>query len=87
VQPETTYAPLGDDRVAYQVLGDGPDLVLTMGAFGHVDLQWEDPGLALYLRRLASFSRLIIFDRRGTGASGYWLAQVAQIQTGMMVPP
>jgi class 3 adenylate cyclase len=69
VQPETTYAPLGDDRVAYQVLGDGPDLVLTMGAFGHVDLQWEDPGLALYLRRLASFARLIIFDRRGTGAS------------------
>jgi class 3 adenylate cyclase len=69
VQPETTYAPLGDDRVAYQVLGNGPDLVLTMGAFGHVDLQWEDPGLALYLRRLASFSRLIIFDRRGTGAS------------------
>jgi class 3 adenylate cyclase len=69
VQPETTYAPLGDDRVAYQVLGDGPDLVLTMGAFGHVDLQWDEPGTALYLRRLASFSRLITFDRRGTGAS------------------
>jgi class 3 adenylate cyclase len=40
-----------------------------MGAFGHVDLQWEEPGTALYLRRLASFSRLITFDRRGTGAS------------------
>jgi hypothetical protein len=35
--PETTYARLGEDRIAYQVLGDGPDLVLTMGAFGHVD--------------------------------------------------
>jgi class 3 adenylate cyclase len=69
VQPETTYAPLGQDRVAYQVLGEGPDLVLTMGAFGHVDLMWEDPGVALFLRRLASFSRLIHFDRRGTGAS------------------
>jgi pimeloyl-ACP methyl ester carboxylesterase len=69
VQPETTYASLGEDRVAYQVLGEGPDLVLTMGAFGHVDLLWEDPGVALFLRRLASFSRLISFDRRGTGAS------------------
>jgi hypothetical protein len=46
VQPETTYARLGEDRVAFQVLGEGPDLVLTMGAFGHVDLQWEDPGTA-----------------------------------------
>ena len=70
MQPETAYARLGDDRVAYQVLGEGPpDLVLTMGAFSHVDLQWEDPGIALFLRRLASFSRLILFDRRGTGAS------------------
>jgi class 3 adenylate cyclase len=69
VQPETTYARVGDDRVAYQVLGDGPDLVLTLGAFGHVDLQWEEPATALFLRRLASFSRLILFDRRGTGAS------------------
>jgi class 3 adenylate cyclase len=70
VQPETKYARLGDDRIAYQVLGEGPpDLVLTMGAFGHVDLQWEDPGIALFLRRLASFTRLVAFDRRGTGAS------------------
>jgi class 3 adenylate cyclase len=69
VQPETRYARLGEDRLAYQVLGEGPDLVLTMGAFGHVDLMWEDPGVALFLRRLASFSRLIYFDRRGTGAS------------------
>ena len=69
MQPETTYARLGEDRIAYQVLGEGPDLVLTMGAFGHVDLQWEDPATAVFLRRLASFSRLILFDRRGTGAS------------------
>jgi class 3 adenylate cyclase len=70
VQPETKYARLGDDRIAYQVLGEGPpDLVLTMGAFGHVDLQWEDPGIALFLRGLTSFTRLVAFDRRGTGAS------------------
>jgi pimeloyl-ACP methyl ester carboxylesterase len=70
VQPETKYARLGDDRIAYQVLGHGPpDLVLTFGSFGHIDLGWEDPGIALFLRTLASFCRLIQFDRRGTGAS------------------
>ena len=70
MQPETSYARVGDDRIAYQVLGNGPpDLVLTLGGFGHVDLQWEDPATALFLRRLASFSRMVQFDRRGTGAS------------------
>jgi pimeloyl-ACP methyl ester carboxylesterase len=70
VQPETKYARLGRDRIAYQVLGEGPpDLVMTTGSFGHVDMAWEDPGIALFLRTLASFSRLIQFDRRGTGAS------------------
>ena len=70
MQPETKYARLGRDRIAYQVLGEGPpDLVLTSGSFGHVDMAWEDPGIALFFRTLASFSRLILFDRRGTGAS------------------
>ncbi len=70
VPPETKYARVGQDRLAYQVLGQGPpDLVFTMGAFSHVDIVWEDPQMALFLRRLASFSRLIRFDRRGTGAS------------------
>ncbi len=69
-QPETRYARLGGDRIAYQVLGQGPpDLVFTMGSFSHVDVAWEDPQIALFLRRLASFSRLLRFDRRGTGAS------------------
>ena len=68
VQPETRYAWLGQDRIAYQVLGEGPpDLVMT-GAES-IDIAWEDPGVALFLRSLASFSRLILFDRRGTGAS------------------
>ena len=70
MQPETTYAWLGRDRIAYQVLGQGPpDLVMTGASLGHLDITWEDPGLALFLRSLASFSRVILFNRRGTGAS------------------
>jgi class 3 adenylate cyclase len=70
VQPETKYAQLEGDRIAYQVLGQGPpDLVMTRGGYGHLDTAWEDPGFTLFLRSLASFSRLILFDRRGMGAS------------------
>ena len=70
MQPETRYARLGEDGIAYQVVGEGPaDLVMTTGNYSHVDMVWEDPGIALFLRMLASFSRLIVFDRRGTGAS------------------
>jgi class 3 adenylate cyclase len=70
VQPETRYARLEGDRIAYQVLGQGPpDLVMTRGGYGHLDTAWEDPGFTLFLRSLASFSRLILFDRRGMGAS------------------
>jgi len=70
VPPETRYARLGGDRIAYQVLGEGPpDLVMAPASFGHVDIAWEDPGIALFLQTLASFSRLVLFDRRGTGAS------------------
>jgi class 3 adenylate cyclase len=68
VQPETRYARLGRDRIAYQVIGQGPpDLVLAVGVT--VDVAWEDPGVARFLRTLASFSRVILFDRRGSGAS------------------
>ena len=63
MQPETRYARLGPDRIAYQVLGEGPpDLVMTTGNYSHVDMVWEDPGIALFLRTLASFPRLILFD-------------------------
>jgi hypothetical protein len=56
VQPETRYAWLGRDRIAYQVLGQGPpDLVMTGASLGHLDVAWEEPGLALFLRSLASF--------------------------------
>jgi class 3 adenylate cyclase len=70
MEPETWYASVGHTRVAYQVLGEGPlDLVVTAGTFGSVDVGWEDPMVAAWNRRLASFSRLILFDRRGSGSS------------------
>ncbi|MDP9325435.1 MAG: adenylate/guanylate cyclase domain-containing protein, partial [Candidatus Dormibacteraeota bacterium] len=69
-QPETRYAKSGDVHVAYQVLGDGPiDLVFVPGLASHLDLQWEEPLQASFFRQLASFSRLIRFDKRGQGLS------------------
>ena len=68
--PVTRYAKSGEFHIAYQVLGDGPvDLVWVPGWISHLDLQWEDPALARLLRQLASFSRLIVFDKRGIGLS------------------
>jgi len=70
VRPETRYLRLQGDRIAYQAFGEGPpDLVLAPGSFGHLDIAWEDPGITLFYRTLASFCRLIVFDRRGTGIS------------------
>lgn len=67
--PETRYARSDDVHIAYQVLGDGPiDLVFVMGWVSNVEKFWEGPS-APFLRRLASFSRLITFDKRGTGLS------------------
>ncbi len=69
-RPETRYAAVGDACVAYQVFGQGPhDLLLFRGLGTHIDLGWLSPELSSFLRRLASFSRVIMFDRRGTGAS------------------
>ena len=68
--PETRYAKSGDVSIAYQVVGDGPfDLVFVPGFVSNLDYTWEDPGLAHFLSRLAGFSRLILFDKRGTGLS------------------
>jgi class 3 adenylate cyclase len=69
--PTTTrYAKAGDVHVAYQVVGEGPpDLVLVSTWFSHVEARWDFSGFAHYLRRLASFSRLISFDKRGIGLS------------------
>ena len=70
MQPETRYADSGGVNIAYQVLGDGPrDLVFVMGWVSNIEVIWEEPMLARFLTRLASFSRLILFDKRGTGLS------------------
>ena len=68
--PETRYALSGDVNIAYQTLGDGPlDLVFVMGWVSHLEYFWREPSVARFLRRLATFSRLILFDKRGTGLS------------------
>ena len=69
-QPETRYARCGDLHIAYQVVGEGPpDLVFVPGVVSHVEHQWDEPLQAAFFRRLASFSRLIRFDKRGQGLS------------------
>ena len=69
-RPDTRYAKNGEAHIAYQVVGDGPtDLVMLTQWFSHVDGQWDLPPLAALLERLASFSRVITFDKRGTGLS------------------
>jgi class 3 adenylate cyclase/pimeloyl-ACP methyl ester carboxylesterase len=68
--PQTRYAKSGDLNIAYQVVGDGPlDLVYVPGWISNVELMWEEPAHAHVLGRLAGFSRLILFDKRGTGLS------------------
>jgi class 3 adenylate cyclase/pimeloyl-ACP methyl ester carboxylesterase len=70
VTPTTRYARSGDVSVAYQVIGDGPiDIIWVPGVYSHLEFQWTDPSWAQFMERLAAFSRLIIFDKRGTGMS------------------
>lgn len=67
---ETRYALSGDVRIAYQVVGQGSlDLVFVPGFISNLDLHWEDEGYSRLLKRLSAFSRLILFDKRGTGLS------------------
>ncbi|MBL8239270.1 MAG: alpha/beta fold hydrolase [Bryobacterales bacterium] len=68
--PETRYASTGDVNIAYQVFGDGPvDLVFVMGWVSHLEYFWREPRFAAFLRRLGAMSRVILFDKRGTGLS------------------
>jgi class 3 adenylate cyclase len=69
VRPRTQYAKGQGGVVAYQVTGEGPDLIHIPGWFSNVELAWEEPSSARFLERLASFSRLICFDKRGSGIS------------------
>jgi len=68
--PETQYARSGDMHIAYQVVGDGPfDLLFVHGWISHIEHLWEEPSISRFFARLASFSRLILLDKRGTGLS------------------
>ncbi|PWU20091.1 MAG: adenylate/guanylate cyclase domain-containing protein [Candidatus Rokuibacteriota bacterium] len=68
--PETRYAKSGEVHIAYQVVGEAPlDLVYIPNGAHHVELNWENPPVARFLERLAGLTRLIVFDKRGTGMS------------------
>jgi len=70
VIPKTHYAWNGENSLAYQVVGEGPiDLVYLQGYLSNVDLNWEQPALARFLRELSRFSRLVVTDRRNLGCS------------------
>ena len=77
--PATRYARSGDVSIAYQVVGDGPiDVVLVLGFATHLEILWEAEPFARFFERIASFARLILFDKRGTGLSG--VAEVATLE-------
>ena len=68
--PETRYAQSGEVSIAYQVMGDGPiDLILVSGFVSHIEFAHELTGFTAFLRRLASFARVVTFDKRGQGLS------------------
>jgi pimeloyl-ACP methyl ester carboxylesterase len=86
--PETRYARSGDVRIAYQVVGNGPfDLVFVLGFVSNLDLIWEDADWAHFFSRLASFSRLIVFDKRGTGLSDRDVGSPRSKNAWMMFAP
>jgi hypothetical protein len=69
-QPRTRYAKGPEGNIAFQVVGDGPmDLVIVPGWLSHVDMLWNDPGWVTFVGELASFARVILYDKRGTGLS------------------
>jgi pimeloyl-ACP methyl ester carboxylesterase len=83
VPPETYYARSGELRIAYQVVGSGPfDLIFVPGFVSNVEMFWERPQWASFLSRLAGFSRLILFDKRGTGLSDR-VAGIASLEERM----
>ena len=70
MQPRTRYAKSGDVHIAYQVFGEGDtDLVFIPGFVSHLEIYWDEPNVTRWLRRLGNFSRVIRFDKRGTGLS------------------
>lgn len=69
-RPTTHYVKTADGvHIAYQVLGEGPDLLFSIGSWWHLDYQWEIAGCRKQFERLARTHRVILFDKRGTGLS------------------
>jgi pimeloyl-ACP methyl ester carboxylesterase len=84
--PRTRYTHHADGNIAYQIVGSGPiDLVMASGWLSHLEQMWAEPSYAYFLARLSGFSRLIVFDARGTGLSDRlsgppsWAARVADL--------
>src|SRR2546428_12821573 len=86
--PKTRYATRSDGvNIAYQVLGNGPlNIVFCAGFVSHLDLQWTNPGITYFFRRLASFSRLALYDKAGTGGSDPIARLPAREERGVVVP-
>lgn len=70
LKPKTSYTKSGEFNIAYQIVGNGPvDIIYIPGWVSNIDMMWAEPRLAAFLTRLSLFSRLILFDKRGTGLS------------------
>jgi pimeloyl-ACP methyl ester carboxylesterase len=83
MEAETKYAKSGDVYIAYRVFGNGPrDVILVPGTVSHVELYWELPANEYLLKRLASFSRVIVFDKRGQGLSDRVANQTLEERVG-----
>jgi pimeloyl-ACP methyl ester carboxylesterase len=83
MKPQTRYARSGDVNIAYQVVGEGvDDLIFVPGFVSNIDVFWEEPVVVRFLERLASFTRLILFDKRGTGLSDR-VSNVPNLETRM----
>ena len=81
--PEVRYVRSGEVNIAYQIVGDGPvDLVFVPGFISNLESAWWHPAMAAFYRRLAGFSRLIVFDKRGTGMSDR-ATGIADLETRM----
>src|SRR5712664_724689 len=83
MEAETRYAKSGDVHIAYRVFGDGPrDIIVVPGTVSHVELYWELPINEYLLKRLTSFARVIVFDKRGQGLSDRVAEQTLEERIG-----
>lgn len=70
MHPTTRYAKSGEVHIAYQMFGEGPDVLMAPGFVSHIENYWDEPRFVRWLNKLGSFCRVTLFDKRGTGLSG-----------------